>query len=42
MISTGFHGDLSGRAIKDFLPAYPLNKKVAVEDWYIFIPRRQL
>jgi len=32
MISTGFHEDLLGQAIKDFLPAYPLNKKVAAED----------
>jgi len=42
MISTGFHGDLSGRAIKDFLHACPLNKKAAVEDEDIFTPRRQL
>jgi hypothetical protein len=32
MISTGFPEDLLGQVTKDFLHAYPLNKKVAVGD----------
>jgi len=42
MISTGFPEHLLGQVIKGSLHAYPLNKKVAVEDGDSFIPRRQL